>query len=126
MSWLSGRQDDDVMTARADLAGQIDDMRRDAARATPGRTGELISARAQQMISGVGTSSDLEPLTDAERVVIALTEQFLLDAHGIDDGMVAALAGHYTPAEQVAIMFHLALADGFTKFDRIFTTGEHS
>lgn len=126
MSWLAGRPDDAVMSARADLADRIDDMRREAAIATPGRTGELVSRRAQQMITGVGSSSDLEPLTDGERVVVALAEQFLLDAHGIDDGMVAALAGHYTPAEQVAIMFHLALADGFTKFDRIFSTGEHS
>jgi benzoate membrane transport protein len=57
-------------------------------------------------------------------LVVAIAEQFLLDAHGIDDSMVAALGAHFTPAEQVAIMFHLALADGFTKFDRIFSTGE--
>lgn len=132
MSWLDDRADDrpgdlpgDLLGAVGpDLAGQIEGMRREAALATPGRTGELISLRAQQMVTGVGSSNDLGPLTDAEQLVVALAEQFLLDAHGIDDSMVAALGQYFTPAEQVAIMFHLALADGFTKFDRIFSTGE--
>jgi hypothetical protein len=128
MSWLDdapdGLSDDLLSAAGAELAGQIEAMRREAALATPGRTGELISLRAQQMVTGVGSSNDLGPLTDAEQLVVAIAEQFLLDAHGIDDGMVAALGQYFTPAEQVAIMFHLALADGFTKFDRIFSTGE--
>jgi len=128
MSWLDdapdGLPNDLLSAAGPELAGQIEAMRREAALATPGRTGELISLRAQQMVTGVGSSNDLGPLTDAEQLVVAIAEQFLLDAHGIDDGMVAALGQYFTPAEQVAIMFHLALADGFTKFDRIFSTGE--
>ncbi|MEX0846256.1 MAG: hypothetical protein WD023_00620, partial [Ilumatobacteraceae bacterium] len=121
MSWLGDRPDRDVLSISGGLAEQIEAMRLEAVSVTPGRTGELISRRAQQMITGVGSSADLGPLTAAEQVVVAITEQFLLDAHGIDDAMVAALGEHYTAAEQVAIMFHLALADGFTKFERIFT-----
>ena len=54
------------------------------------------------------------------QAVLAVTEQFLLDAHAIDDSMIGALSQHYAPADLVAIMFHLALVDGFTKFNRVF------
>ena len=71
-------------------------------------------------ISGTGSIDDAGPLDAAEQAVVALTEQFLIDAHGIDDALVARLAEHYTPAELIAIMFQLAFADGFTKFRRVF------
>jgi hypothetical protein len=121
MSWLRDRASAlQLLATRPDLARQLRVLRDDASNGAPGRTAGLITARAQQIVTGSGSLGSFGALTDAEQVVVDVTEQFLIDAHGIDDSLIARLSGHYNPAEQVAIMFHLALADGFTKFNRVF------
>ncbi len=87
----------------------------------PGRVASLIELRVCQLLgvdAGEGDStverlpSDLD---DGERVVIDVTEQFIVDVHGLSDEQLAALDAYYSHADIVAIMFHLALVDGFSK-----------
>jgi alkylhydroperoxidase family enzyme len=107
----------------SDLDQHLAALRRDAAAAAPGRTAALITARTRQMVHGGAmvdeSGSAFGELSEAERAVVAVAEQFVLDAHGIDDDLFAQLGRHYTAAEQVGLLFHLALADGFTKLDRL-------
>ena len=125
MSWLGGRTSlGELLRLRAPLGGQVDDLRADAAGSAPGRTAALITARVEQLVAGEGSLAPFGPLTPAEQVVVDITDQFLLDAHGIDDGLMASLGQHYTAAEQVGLLFHLALADGFAKFGRVFGVAE--
>lgn len=111
------------MPANTPLLEQASELRRDAADRAPGRLAELIDTRVAQLVGtadvGVTLPDDVSP---AEQVVIDLVEQFLVDVHGITDAQFAGLTDHYTNAEQMAIMFHLALADGFAKLDLIHTT----
>lgn len=125
MSWLGGRTSlGELLRLRAPLGGQVDDLRADAAGSAPGRTAALITARVEQLVAGEGSLASFGPLTPAEQVVVDITDQFLLDAHGIDDGLMASLGQHYTADEQVGLLFHLALADGFAKFGRVFGVAE--
>lgn len=120
-SWLASAGDEAALLDRLPvLAPKLAALRGDAAAECPGRTADLIQTRATQLITGAGDLDAFGELDAGEQTVVALTEQFLIDAHGIDDDLVARLGEHYTPAEQIAIMFQLAFADGFTKFRRIF------
>ena len=121
MSWVAGRRSmAELLAARPSLAALVGPLRRDARAGAPGRSAALITARVEQIVNGHGTLDGFGTLSDGEQVVLAVTEQFLLDAHAIDDSMIGALSRHYSPADLVAIMFHLALVDGFTKFNRVF------
>lgn len=119
-SWLGGHADEaSLLAVRTGLADQLADLRGDVARECPGRTAALIERRIAQIVAGVGNIDEFVPLDAAESVVVAVAEQFALDVHGIDDSLVARLGQHYTPAEQVAIMFRMAFAEGFTKLRRV-------
>ena len=101
------------------LADEAARFRADARSRVPGRVAELIDCRVTRLL-GVDPDAYLpDDLTEAERVVIDVAEQFLVDVHGLTDSGFARLSEHYTPAEQVAIVFHLALVDGFTKLDSV-------
>ncbi|BAN03745.1 carboxymuconolactone decarboxylase family protein [Ilumatobacter coccineus] len=108
------------MLTNTPLLEQADELRRDAAGRTPGRLAELIDTRVAQLVgtaaAGVRLPDDVSP---AEQCVIDIVEQFLVDVHGITDRQFARLSDHYAHDEQVAIMFHLALADGFAKLDLV-------
>lgn len=116
-TWLGAASPDELLQ-QATIGTAAQQLRSLAASLAPGRTGDLITARVQQMIDG--TPAAMVPSTDAEHAVVAVAEQFLLDAHGIDDSMIDGLRRWYTDPEVVAIMFHLGLVDGFTKFVRVF------
>jgi hypothetical protein len=127
MSWLGGRTSlGEVLGLRAPLGGQVEGLRTDAAATAPGRTAQLITARVEQLVSGEGSLASFGPLTPGEQTVVDIADQFLLDAHGIDDALMASLGQHYTAAEQVGLLFHLALADGFAKFGRVFGVSEEA
>jgi hypothetical protein len=110
---------------RAGLADQLAQLRSDTADECPGRTAALIDARIGQLIIGSGSLHGFAPLGVAEETVVAIAEQFALDVHGIDDALMARLGEHFTSAEQVAIMFHMAFADGFTKLRRVLDLPAH-
>lgn len=103
-----------LIDLRPPLAARIDVLSRNAAAAAPGRTGELARIRVHQLL-GVGDESLPNDLDRAERAAMAVVEQFVIDVHGLDDATFAALSDHYTPAEQMGLLFHLALLDGFTR-----------
>jgi hypothetical protein len=108
------------MLANTPLLEQARDLRRDAARRCPGRVAELVDVRVAQLVGTAPAGTRLpDDLTAGEQTVIDVVEQFLVDVHGITDGQFARLSDHYRHDEQVAILFHLALVDGFTKLDRV-------
>jgi hypothetical protein len=120
-SWLGAAASEDELLARLPgLSPQLSSLRDDVARECPGRTAAIIAARAQQIITGTGSLDRFGALDAAEQAVVDLAEQFLVDVHGIGDALMARLGQHYSPGEQIAIMFQLALADGFTRFGRVF------
>lgn len=127
MSWLAdARSVGELLQLRGGLGEQVEGLRAEAAAVAPGRTAELISARAAQMIAGAGSLEQFGELSPAEQVVVEVTDRFLFDAHAIDDTLFAELGEHYTPAEQVGLLFHLALTDGFTRMARVFDSSEET
>ncbi len=58
-------------------------------------------------------------LTDAERMVLDVAEQFVVDVHGLTDESFSRLRMHFGDDDIVAIMFHLACLDGFGKLDAV-------
>ena len=107
------------MLTRTELLDQATSLRRDAADTTPGRVSELIDRRVAQLLQLPGAVGLPDDLDEAEQLVVDLTEQFLIDVHGITDAQFAALSEHYSNEDQVAIMFHLAFADGFGKLSKV-------
>ena len=105
-----------LIELRPPLAARVGDLSRDAASAAPGRTAELARVRVQQLL-GVGHHAMPSDITAAETAALAVVEQFIIDVHGLSDATFAELSNHYTPAEQMGLLFHLALLDGFTKLD---------
>ncbi len=127
MSWLADAHSvGELLQLRGELGEQVEGLRAEAAAVAPGRTAELISARAAQMIAGTGSLEQFGELSPAEQVVVEVTDRFLFDAHAIDDTLFAELGEHYTPAEQVGLLFHLALTDGFTRMVRVFDSSEET
>lgn len=115
------------MLANTPLLEQANALRRDAAESVPGRVAVLIETRVAQLVGNpsppAGIPDDLSP---AELLVLDVVEQFLIDVHGITDERFARLTDYYTPDEQVSIMFHLALVDGFAKVDRVDSSQEET
>lgn len=79
----------------------------------------LIDARVRSLLGVEDVSTLPADLTEAERVAVDIAEQFVVDVHGISDEQFCRLGEHFSPAEQVAIMFHLACVDGFGKLERV-------
>lgn len=102
------------------LGDQVAHLRDQARVGSPGRTADVIDARVGELLGTGASLAALGALSPAEEIVVEVAEQFLFDAHGIDDLLMARLGEHYTPAEQVALLFHLALTDGFTRFAATF------
>ena len=119
-SWLGAHTSEaDLLAVRTGLAEPLAQLRADTGRECPGRTATIIEARMAQMIAGEGGLEPFGELDPGEQVVVALAEQFMLDAHGVDGAQMARLGEHFSPAEQIAIMFQLAFTDGFTKLRRV-------
>ena len=130
MTWVHPGPES-IIELRAPLAEQIRNLAHAAATAAPGRTAEIAKIRVRQLLHGASnqtsnqTSNDAPremlptDLTPGEQAALAVIEQFILDVHGIDNSTFAALSNFYTSAEQMALMFHLALLDGFTKLDLV-------
>jgi alkylhydroperoxidase family enzyme len=115
-TWPGAATLDQLVGSQSTVGPAVLQLRALAASTTPGRTAAIVDARIAQMVGG--TPMTIEPSGDAELAVVALVEQFLLDAHGVDDAMVAGLRHHFSDADVVAIMFHLAISDGFAKLGR--------
>jgi alkylhydroperoxidase family enzyme len=84
-----------------------------------------LAARTRPAVDGGLTDEQVARLsewpsarcfTEPQRAALAYAEQFVLDPHGVDDAMRAALHEHLGRAEVVALTEALALFDGFTRF----------
>jgi len=120
----------------SDVPTLTDALRRRAASETPGRTGELIAARVAQLHGRPApVDEDLDMLvrrwtggqdfSEAERAVLAVAEQMVVDAHGVTDADIARLAEHYDPPTVVALLMHIGLVDGFGKFELMQRSPDH-
>lgn len=90
-----------------------------SAGAVPGRLAALLADRVARLHGDPDAPLPPADLTDAERVVLDVAEQFVVDVHGLTDPAFARLRDHLGDDEIVAIMFHLACLDGFGKLDSV-------
>jgi hypothetical protein len=130
-TWPTG----DVLGLRPQLAEQLSALVARSAQRLPGRLDALMSARVEQLRGRemvdvelgdlVRHSSNRPALSDGERAVIALTEQFVIDVRGIGDSGFDAVKAHYSDDEVAAISFRLALLEGMSKFETLFPGGAH-
>ncbi len=74
---------------------------------------ELCAARVEQMIGGGAMT--VSPQDDRERVVLAFTEQYVLDAHGVTDELCAELNAHLSPLELAAITTAIATFEALAR-----------
>jgi len=128
--WMANpKNDKNVVELQPHLAPFVAALQSRALEAAPGRCAELISMRVGQILHLPSSDTALEvavgewyaspDLTDAEKVVLEITEQFLVDVHGVTDEMFAKLKEHFTTPEILAILFHVALCDGFGKLNLV-------
>ena len=136
MTWPSG----EAMRLRPELADKVAAITAKSADRMPGRLELLFSTRVAQL-RGLAIPADADAavaavaldvsgwpsaltITAAERSAIDLLERFLLDIRSVDDQTFAALKEHYDDDEVAAILFRLALLDGFSKFNLVFPGGD--
>lgn len=74
---------------------------------------ELCAARVEQMIGGGASTGS--PQDDRERVVLAFTEQYVLDAHGVTDELCAELNTHLSPPELAALTTAIATFEALVR-----------
>ena len=74
---------------------------------------ELCAARIDQMIGGGALAAS--PQDDRERIVLAFTEQYVLDAHGVTDELCAELNTHLSPPELAALTTAIATFEALAR-----------
>ena len=74
---------------------------------------ELCAARIEQMIGGEARA--VSPQDDRERIVLAFTEQYVLDAHGVTDELCAELNAHLSPPELAALTTAIATFEALAR-----------
>ena len=76
---------------------------------------ELSRTRIQQMIGGEMPESARSPKDDRETAVLAFTEQYVLDAHGVTDELCAELNAHLSPSELAALTTAIATFEALAR-----------
>ncbi len=74
---------------------------------------ELCAARIEQIIGGEPSAAS--PQDDRESVVLAFTEQYVLDAHGVTDELCAELNAHLSPPELAALTTAIATFEALAR-----------
>ncbi len=110
---------DSAPTTDTTLLADATNFRRRAADAVPGRLAGLLADRTARLYGDASAPMPPDDLTEAERVVLDVAEQFVVDVHGLTDESFDRLRRHLGDDEIVAIMFHLACLDGFGKLDAV-------
>lgn len=75
----------------------------------------LCVARIEQMVGGEAPATALAPRDDRESVVLAFTEQYVLDAHGVTDELCAELNTHLSPPELAALTTAIATFEALAR-----------
>lgn len=98
------------------VAGPLEDLvdALDGAGLDPGLL-ELCAARIEQMIGGGVSGSARTPRDDREKVVLAFTEQYVLDAHGVTDELCAELNNWLSPSELAALTTAIATFEALAR-----------
>lgn len=123
LSWVSTTAAANVADLQTHLAPFLADLRTKATAACPGRTSALIASCTRKLL-GLPTENPLPAdLTDAERMVVDMAEQFVLDVHSVSDEQFAALRAHYQTPEILAMLFEMALNDGINKLEKVSLAG---
>ena len=76
---------------------------------------ELCQARIEQMIGGGAVDSAPVPQDDREKIALAFTEQYVLDAHGVTDEMCAEMNAHLSPPELAALTTAIATFEALAR-----------
>lgn len=122
-SWVSAIAAANVADLQTHLAPFLADLRTKATAACPGRTAALIVSCTRKLLS-LPTQNPLPAdLTDAERMVVDMAEQFVLDVHSVSDEQFAGLRAHYQTPEILAMLFEMALNDGINKLEKVSLAG---
>ena len=113
---------DDLLGRRPDLATPLD-----AYRAAL-RNGPLDDALLDRCVLLVQRRIDRSAVAGddggnpRERAVLAFADQFVIEPHGIDDGMRDAVLDHCSTAELAVLVQWLALADGMARLNAVLKT----
>ena len=75
---------------------------------------ELCAARIEEMIGGQGAAGRT-PQDDRENAVLAFTEQYVLDAHGVTDELCAELNALLPPPELAALTTAIATFEALAR-----------
>lgn len=74
---------------------------------------ELCAARVEQMIEDGALAAP--PQDDREKIVLAFTEQYVLDAHGVTDELCAELNTHLSAPELAALTTAIATFEALAR-----------
>lgn len=122
-AWYGDVAASDVVSLQTHLSPHVEALRSKAKAACPGRTAELIATCTRGLLGLTAERIDAATLSPAERLVVDLAEQFVLDVHSVTDEQFAALRGHYDTPEILAMLFEMALNDGFNKMEKVSLEG---
>lgn len=122
-SWFGSVPVAEVVGLQKHLSPYVASLQQKAATACPGRTAELIRTCTRNLLGLSGERVDYAALSPAERQVVDLAEQFVLDVHSVSDEQFAALREHYETPEILAMLFQMALNDGFNKMEKVSLDG---
>ena len=95
-------------------------LRADAVAALDPGLAEAVARRIRELVGVPVADGVADPGIDEDAlaVVLDVAEQFVLDVHGITDERFARLSDHFDHSQVVALMFHMALVDGFAKLEQ--------
>ena len=98
------------------VAGTLEDLVQalDGVGLAPGLL-ELCAARIQQMVGGESSAAVRAPQDERDQVVLAFTEQYVLDAHGVTDDLCAELNAHLSPPELAALTTAIATFEALAR-----------
>ena len=109
-SWVSGAWNaSDIASAQTHLAPFIDELR-----------GQASLERAESALSEKLKNWYSSPeFTDGEKAILEITEQFVLDVHSVTDEQFEKLRKYFSTPDILAMLFHVALCDGFGKLEKV-------
>jgi len=87
------------------------------ARANKSKVANILAAAGldEAKVGRLARWAEDPAFTDAERAVLAVAEQFVIDVHGVSDADFARLADHLSPPECVGFTVALGLFDGASR-----------
>jgi alkylhydroperoxidase family enzyme len=57
--------------------------------------------------------------SEGEKAILEITEQFVLDVHSVTDEQFEKLRKYFSTPDILAMLFHVALCDGFGKLEKV-------